>query len=98
MIAYDIWVLPLIRELRGDHPHVTQSWYTDDAGDGGKFTHILAHLQDLQARGPPRSYFPEPIKIILVVSLRNVAQAEEFFFGMGIKVVMGNIYIGGFIG
>ena len=53
-IAYGIRVLPLIRELRGDHPCITQPWYTNDAGAGGKFEHILAHLQDLQAQGLPR--------------------------------------------
>ena len=28
----------------------------------------------------------------------NVARAEEFFRGMGIQVVMGHRYLGGFIG
>ena len=39
MIAYGIRVLPLIRELRGAHPWVTQPWYADDAGaeGGGRF-------------------------------------------------------------
>ena len=67
MISYDIGVLPLIRDLQGSHPCVTQPWYADDAGAGGKFTHILAHLCDLQARGPPRGYFPELTKNILLV-------------------------------
>ena len=40
MIAYDIGVLPLIRELQGAHPHVTQPWYADDTEAGGEFTHI----------------------------------------------------------
>ena len=35
MIAYGIGVLPLIRDLRRDHPHVTQPWYTDDGGGRG---------------------------------------------------------------
>ena len=82
MIVYGIGVLPLIRELWGAHPCVTQPWYADDAGAGGKFTHILAHLWNLQARGPPRGYFPEPTKIIFFVAPRNVARAEEFFRGM----------------
>ena len=34
MIAYCIGVLPLIRELLGAHPRVTQPWYADDAGGG----------------------------------------------------------------
>ena len=67
-------------------------------GAGGKFKHILAHLRDLQARGPPRGYYPEPTKIILVVAPRNVAWAEELFRGMGIQVLPGHQYIGGFIG
>ena len=62
------------------------------------FTHILAQPRDLQARGPPRGYFPEPTKIILVVASRNVARAGEFFQRMGIKVVTGSQYLGGFIG
>ena len=56
MIAYGIRVLPLIRELQGYHPHVTQPWYVDDAGLGRKFGHILEHLRDLQVRGPARGY------------------------------------------
>ena len=75
MIAFSIRVLPLIRELQGVHPCVTQPWYTDDAGTEGKFQHILAHLWDMQARGQATGYFPEPTKIILVVSPRNVAWA-----------------------
>ena len=75
MIACVIGVLPLIRELRGAHPRVTQPWYADDAGAGGKFPNILEHHRDLQAWGPPRGYYPEPTEIILVVALVNVAWA-----------------------
>ena len=74
MIAYGIWVLPLIRELREAHPCVTQPWYTDDAGEGGELGHIMEHFQDLQVRGAPRGYLREPTKSILVVALQNVAR------------------------
>ena len=74
MITYGIGVLPLIREILGSHPHTTQPWYADDVGAGGKFEHSIAHLRDLQARGPPRGYYQEPTKIILVVAPRNVAR------------------------
>ena len=56
MIEYGIKFLPLIRELRGAHPWVTQPWYADDAGSGGKFQNILEHFRYLQARGPTRGY------------------------------------------
>ena len=72
MITYGIGVLLLIRELREVQPCVTQPWYVDDAGAGGAFNHILARDQDIQARGPPRGYLPEPTKSILVVVWRNV--------------------------
>ena len=50
--------------------------YVDDTGVGGSFGNILANFKDIQVRGPPRGYFPEPTKIILVVSPRNVTRAE----------------------
>ena len=98
MIAYGIGVLPLIRELWGAHPRVTQIWYADDAGSGGKFQQILEHFQDLQAREPSRGYYPEPTNSILVVAPGNVARAEEHFWELGIWVVMGNWHLGGYIG
>ena len=64
MISYGIMVLPLIRELRGSHPCVTQPWYADNSGAGGEFTTILEHLWDLQAWGPARGYYPEPTRLV----------------------------------
>ena len=98
MITYGIGVLPLIRELRGAHPHVTQPWYADNARAGDTFKHILAHLRDLQVRGPPRGCYPEPTKSILVVAPQNVSWVEELFRGMIIKLVTVHQYLGGFIG
>ena len=98
MITYGIGDLPLIRDIQGTHPPGTQPWYADDMGWEGKFPHILAHLQDFQARGPPRGYFLEPTKSILVVAQGNMDRAEEFFRGMGLKFVKGSWYLGGFIG
>ena len=98
MISYVIGVLPLIQELWDAHPSVTQLWYTDNAGAGGSFGNILVHLKDLQVRGPPRGYFTEPSKTILVVAPRNMDRAKEFFRGFRITVVNGSRYLGRFIG
>ena len=98
MMNYGIGLLPLIRELVEAHNRVTQPWYADDTGSGGTLHHILVHLRDMQARGPPRGYFPDPTKSILVVAPSNVAMVEEFFRGMGLKIVTGGWYLGGFIG
>ena len=47
MIAYGIWVLPLIRNLQDTHPRVTQPWYADDAGAGGSFGNLISHFKDI---------------------------------------------------
>ena len=95
MIAYGIGVLPLIRELRSDHPRFTQPWYAYYTGAGGTFQKILEHFRNLQARGQARGYYPEPTKIILSVAPGNVAQAEDHFRGLGIRVMTGHRYLGG---
>ena len=58
----------------------------------------MAHFRDLQLKGPARGYFPETTKSILVVSEQNVPRAKEQFRGMGVQVVTGSRYLGGFIG
>ena len=98
MIEYGIGVLSLIRELWTAHLQVTQPWYSDDLGAGGMFQQVQEHFQDLQAKGTAWGYYPGPIKSILVVAPGNVAQAEEHFRGLGIWVVTGHQYLGGFIG
>ena len=57
----------------------------------------MARLKDFQARGPPRGYFLDLTKILLVVASRNVDRGEEFFREMGLQVVTGSRYLGGFI-
>ena len=67
-------------------------------GRGGAFTDVQAHFQYLQAWGPARGYYPEPTKSILVVTPGNVDRSEEHFRGLGIRVVTGHQYLGGFLG
>ena len=57
----------------------------------------MSHLWVLQARVPPRGYYPDPTKSILVLDLRNVARAEDFFRRMGLPVLTVIWYLGGFI-
>ena len=51
----------------------------------------MAHLRDLQLRGAAQGYYLEPIKSILV------PRAKEYFQGMGIQIVTGIRYLGGFV-
>ena len=57
IIAYDIGVLPLIRDIQGAHPHVTQLCYADYVGAGRELRRVFEHFQDLQAREVPQGYF-----------------------------------------
>ena len=52
----------------------------------------------MQARGLPRGYFPEPTKSVLVVAPRNVPRVEEFFQGVGVKIVKDSRYLRIFVG
>ena len=49
-------------------------------------------------QGDTAGYFPEPTNSILVVDPRNVTRVEEFFRGMGLHLVTGSRYLGGFVG
>ena len=72
-------ILPLIRELRKDHPSVTQPWCADGYGVGSTFEGIRYNIDNLMVRGNLHSYFPEQTKIILVVSPQNLPRADTFF-------------------
>ena len=52
----------------------------------------------LKEKGPKFGYFPKPSKSYLVVDAEHVSQAEEVFSDLGINVVRGHRFLGGFIG
>ena len=66
-------------------------------GAGGKFQQILEHFLDLKTQEPAWGYYPDPTKSILVMAPGNVAREEEHFRGLGIRVMMGHHYLGGYI-
>ena len=56
------------------------------------------HIRVIIFRLPPQGYFPDPTKIILLVSPQNVQIFEAHLRGMGVPVVTGRSYLSGFIG
>ena len=98
VIAYGICILTLISELCAAHHHFMRPWYTDDVDTGWKFAALQGHIRDMMVGGPPQGYFPCPIKRILIISHLNVLREEEYFSGMGVRVVTGSYYLGCFIG
>jgi len=97
MFMYAVGTLPLIRSLHNP-THWTQLWYADDASAGGSLSDLHEWLSLLCSRGPTCGYFPEPTKSFVVVSERFKGEAEAVFGGLGVHVVTGHKFLGGFIG
>ena len=98
MIIYGIGNLPLVRELKQQVPDVIQPWFADDASGGGKFLQLGKMIRLLIEKGPARGYFLEPTKSILIVRPSQVASAITQFADVGLTIVTGHRYLGGYLG
>ena len=65
---------------------------------GGSFQHIQLYLKEIMVRVTSRRYFLDPTKRLLVFSENNVLWVQSLFRGMGLRVMTGRHYLGGFIG
>jgi len=97
MFMYAIGTLPLIRSL-SNPARWTQLWYADDASAGGSISELHEWFSLVCSSGPAFGYFPEPRKSILVVNEHFRTEAETMFSDLGVRVVTGNRFLGGFIG
>ena len=96
MCFYAIALIPLIRSLRGQGRWV-QSWYADDSACVGPLDKVKEWFRMLSERGPGFGYFPEPAKSV-VVDPRFKDMAVAMFSDIGVKVVSGNHFLGGYVG
>jgi len=48
--------------------------------------------------GPAYGYFPEPCKTVLVVQPSDMQEAIDMFHDLGVRVVSGSRFLGGFVG
>ena len=97
MFAYAIGILPLIYSLR-DPGRWTQLWYADDASAGGTLGELRNWFNVLCSRGPSFGYHSEPTKSFVVVDERWRSEAVAVFGDLGVQVVTGHRFLGGFIG
>ena len=97
MCFYAIALIPLIRSLRGQGRWV-QSWYADDSACIGPLDKVKEWFRMLLERGPSFGYFPEPAKCVVVVDPRFKDTAVAMFSDIGVKVVSGNRFLGGYVG
>ena len=90
MFLYGIGSLPLICQLKQEHPEVKQSWYADDTGAGGTFESIWEHFKRLQEIGPKFGYYPEPSKSILIVPKHSLKKAKVEFADLKFEIKTGH--------
>jgi hypothetical protein len=96
MLMYAMAILPLIQSL--DVSRVTQNWYADDASAIGSLTDLKEWFVSLMQKGPAYGYLPEPHKSFLIVTREFEQSAKEIFDDLGVTVVNGQRFLGGFIG
>ena len=97
MVVYGVGVLPLTRKLKCPDKW-KQNWYADDSGCLAKLQHLKEWLNILMNDGPKFGYYPEPDKSYLIVHPDFIDKAKEMFKQLGIRVVTGRRFLGGFIG
>ena len=98
MNAYGILFLLLIKKLKAAYPGITQPWYAYDAGALSMFDNIGFYFNSLKLFGLGRGCYPEPLKIIIITHLYNIAARKELGLHHKFKVCTGAHYLGGFIG
>ena len=97
MYVYALGTLPLIQSLQSPQSW-TQLWYADDASAGGLLKNLREWFLLLCSHGPHFGYFPEPSKCFLVVAPSQLSLANDIFGPLGIQIVTGHRFLGGFIG
>ena len=97
MMLYAVAVLPLIRSLV-DSCEWVQNWYADDSSCVGELSSVRRWFDKLLIGGPAYGYFPEPSKTVLVVGSSDLERASDLFRDLGISVVTGSRFLGGFVG
>ena len=97
MMMYAIAVLPLIQVLV-DRGKWDQNWYADDSACSAELPRLREWFDKLCEMGPDFGYYPEPEKTVLVVDSKDETVADRLFVELGVTVVTGHRFLGGFIG
>ena len=75
-----------------------QNWYADDSSCVGELSSVKRWFDRLLIDGPTYGYFPEPSKTVLVVRSSDLERANDLFHDLGVSVVTGSQFLGGFVG
>ena len=99
MVLYGLALTPLAQRLRHDFPTLSQSWYADDASVIGDVSLFPAYFDALSKLGPPRGYYPQPPKsIVLPHPQADQAHIQAATQDLQCQFRLGHTYLGGFLG
>ena len=98
MPIYALATIPLIREL-SSRTGSKEVWYTDDSAALGKISSIRQWWDTLTTCGPSFGYFPNSMKIWLIVKESFLPVAKALFSETNINITMeGHPYLGAPLG
>ncbi|KAL5502871.1 hypothetical protein EMCRGX_G009716 [Ephydatia muelleri] len=97
MLMYAAAVMPLIKHLTDNNKWI-QNWYANDSACAAKLSNLKIWFQKLCEIGPDFGYYPEPKKTVLIVRATEKDAAKALFGELGIKIVSGHRFLGGFVG
>jgi len=97
MPMYVLGVVPLIQKL--GNINVSQMWYADDPSAGGSLESLRSWWDHLQYLGPDFGYFPNAVKICLIVKPQHLRKAKTLFHGTGVIITdSGRRHLGSALG
>ena len=96
MLMYAAALMPLIQSL--STPKCNQNWYADDCACTADLSHLNEWFEKLCSMGPRYRYHPQPKKTVLIVDKEFDSETQEEFDHLGVRVVRGHRFLGGFIG
>ena len=98
MVLYGVMLIPLGKTLRRTAPGVLQPWYADDFSMLGPATDMQNVMRQLMEEGPPRGYYPEPSKSIVVCRAADEDTFRHDLDEFSFSFCRGSRYVGGFVG
>ena len=97
MAFFALATVPLIEAIAVEN--VTQAWFADDAGSGGRLQRLRQWWDKIIELGPKYGYFPNATKSYLIVKPEKRKEAKKIFEDTDITICnTGKRYLGGAIG
>ena len=97
MVAYEFGVLLLIKSLKLAYTDVTQPWYADNSSALGTFDNLELHFNSLKINDRVQGYYPNSIKIIIIVHNDNLESGKLFGAHHVFRVFTVTRYLGSYI-